>query len=67
MCFKFEQNRTINGIFDFFEERGSLKEGEPHLKIVIKIIIGIHIKCLFFFFKLQQNRTINEEFDFFER
>ena len=61
LCFKFNQNRTINTKFDFFEgERRGPWEGK---------IASIHkfqyqlkhmkIMCL----KFNQNRTINEEFD----
>ena len=63
LCFKFQQNRTINEHFDFFEGRG---RGGADLNLnyywYAYEIVGFHMKM--FCFKFQQNRTINEEFDF---
>ena len=56
LCLKFEQNRTLNEQFDFFEGKGG---GGLNL-----IFIGKHMKLLCF--KFQQNHTISEDFDFFE-
>ena len=58
MCFKFQQNRTMNEEFDFFRGWG------PHLKILILIIISKHMKMLGF--KFHQSRAINKEFDFWK-
>ena len=37
-------------------------QGDPHLYILISIIIGKHMKM--FYFKLNKSYTINEEFGF---
>ena len=64
LCFKFEQNHTINELFDFFEGQGEREEeGDFHFKIVLWIIIGKHMKM--FLFKFNQNRTITKNY-FFE-
>ena len=48
----------------YVDQCQKLYQLNPHLKIVISIIIGKRMKM--FCFKFQQNRTINEEFDIFE-
>ena len=60
LCFKFQQNRTINKKFYFFELGGGGKEGgqgDSHLQIWISVIIGKQMK-------FHKNPTINEECDF---
>ena len=63
LCFIFQQNRTINDEFDFFEggREGGMKR-TPIYKILILIIIGKYMKI--WCFKFHQNRAINKEFDF---
>ena len=62
---KFQQNRVINGEFDFLREGGAGEAQEdPYVYIFISIIISKHMKMFRFIF--QQNRTINEEFDLIE-
>ena len=57
LCFKFQQNRTINKEFDFFEG-GNMWQGDPNFLIVISITTGKYMKMLCF--KYQQNENINE-------
>ena len=61
LSFKFQQNCTINEQSDFFEGK---RGGDPHIQILISIIIGTHMKWLGI--KFEQNRTLNEEFVSFE-
>ena len=45
-------------------EGGEGQQGDPHLKILISVIIGKHTHM--FCFKSQRNHTMNEELYFFE-
>ena len=59
LSFKFQQNRTLNEKFDFFE--GKREAGTLIFKFQSQLLL---INMKMFCFKFQQNRTINEEFDF---
>ena len=61
--FKFQQKRTINEEYDFFDVGRGGGEGTPEGEraSIHKCIIKKHMKVLCF--KLHQNRTINDEFD----
>ena len=63
LYFIFQQNRTINDKFDFFEGgRGGGIKRTPIYTILILIIIVKYMKI--WRFKFHQNRAINKEFDF---
>ena len=49
--FKFDQNRTKNEEFDFFEgQGGGEEEVDLHFKILLSIIIGKHMRMFLFKF-----------------
>ena len=68
LCFKFEQNCTINIQFDFFEGREGWREemGTPFLNLNLNYYWYTYELLFFSPSKFQQNRTINEEYGFFE-
>ena len=57
--FKFDQNRTKNEEFDFFEgQGGGEEEVDLHFKILLSIIIGKYMKMFLFMFN--RNWTITK-------
>ena len=63
--FKFDQNLAKMKSFTFSRVgEGVGERRRPPFLNLISIIIGKHMKMLFF--KFQHNRTINEEHDFFQ-
>ena len=58
--FKFDQNRIKDGNFHF-SKVSRVEEGDLHLKILLSIIIGKHMKMFLFIFNL--NRTKNHFFE----
>ena len=57
LCFKFQQNRTINEQFDFLEEGGFEEKGASFINFSLNYYWHSYKNVLF---KFQQNRNVNE-------